>query len=75
MAQVPLMPIDLNPPPEVHRDHVPCYDVPFNLLVAEPVSRAQRKAIPKAQAACDKEWDKLLTVSYTHLPLPTILLV
>ena len=31
-----------------------------NLLVAEPVSRAQRLKIPKAQEACNKEWDKLL---------------
>ena len=32
----------------------------FNLLVAEPITRTQRKQIPKAQAACDKEWEKLL---------------
>ena len=30
------------------------------MLVAGPVSKTQRKQLPKAQAACDKEWDKLL---------------
>ena len=30
------------------------------MLVAEPVTRAQRANIPKAQAARDEEWAKLL---------------
>ena len=34
--------------------------MPFNVLVAEPAAKTQRKQIPKAQAARDKEWDKLL---------------
>ena len=61
-ADIPLMllKIDSFQTPVVHRDHIPEYNSPFNLFVAEPVTRAQRKKIPKAQEACDIEWDKLL---------------
>ena len=36
------------------------FDFPFHLLAAEPISRIQRRQIPKAQAACDKEWEELV---------------
>ena len=58
-SHVPQMPINSRPPPEVHRDHVPDYDFPLNILVTEPAFRAQRKAIPKVQEACNKEWETL----------------
>ena len=51
---------NLPPPAPTHRNHVLEYDFPFNLLVAEPVTRAQRRTLPKAQKACDDEWGKLL---------------
>ena len=35
-------------------------DYSFNLLVAETITRTQRKQIPKAQAACNTELEKLL---------------
>ena len=41
-----------------HRHVLADFDFPFNLLVAEPIIRIQRKQVPKAQAACDKEWEK-----------------
>ena len=46
---------------EEHRHFIAAFDFPFGVLVAEPVSETQRKQIPKAQAACDTEWDKLLS--------------
>ena len=57
---VPSMPIQVVPAVQAHRDHVPDFSYPFNLLVAEPVSKTQRAKIPKAQEACDAEWLKLL---------------
>ena len=59
-VSAPRFPIEINPEPQPHRDRVPLFENPFHAFVAEPVSRAQRRNIPKAQAACDKEWDKLL---------------
>ena len=41
-----------------HRQFLADLDFPFNLLVAEPMTRTQRRQIPKAQAACDYEWER-----------------
>ena len=41
-----------------HRQFLAEFDFPFNLLVAEHITRTQRRQIPKAQAACDKELEK-----------------
>ena len=57
---VPSMPISSLPLSLEHRDFIPIFDFPFDLLIAEPVTRAQRRQLPKAQAACDLEWNKLL---------------
>ena len=54
------MPIKTVDEKEEHRHLVAAFAFPFNVLVAEPVSKTQRKQLPKARAACDKEWDKLL---------------
>ena len=56
----PAMPIKIVDGNEEHRHFVAAFDFPFNALVAEPISKTQRKQFPKAQAACDKQWDKLL---------------
>ena len=52
------MPILSHPRTPRHRDHIASINFPFS-LIAEPVTRAQRRANPKAQAACDLEWSKL----------------
>ena len=54
------MPIQMIDEKEEHRHLIAAFDFPFAVLVAEPVSKTQRKQLPKAQAACDKDWDKLL---------------
>ena len=54
------MPILMTPMPQKHREYNPLVASPFNLLVAEPASRKQRAQNPKAQAACNIEWNKLL---------------
>ena len=56
----PAMPIRIVNEKEEHRHLIADFDFPFNSLVAEPVSKTQRKQLPKAQAACDNEWDKLM---------------
>ena len=56
----PAMPIQIVDEKEEHRHLIATFDFPFNVLVAEPVSKTQRKQLPKAEAACDKEWDKSL---------------
>ena len=56
----PAMPIKIVDQKEEHRHLIADFDFPFNSLVAEPVSKTHRKKLPKAQAVCDKEWDKLL---------------
>ena len=59
-AVVPSMPISSIPLSQDHRDFDPILSFPFDLLIAEPMTRAQRRQLPKAQAACDLEWNKLL---------------
>ena len=54
------MPIQIVDEKKEYRHFIADFDFPFNSLVAEPVSKTQRKQLPKAQAACDKEWDKLM---------------
>ena len=56
----PAMPIRIVDEKEEHRHLIADFYFPFNSLVAEPVSKTQRNPFPKAQAACDKEWDKLM---------------
>ena len=56
----PRLPIMATPVVQNHRDKCSSFEFPFNMLVADPVTRAQRAKIPKAQAACDEEWAKLL---------------
>ena len=56
--------MEINHKVQSHREFVPWFDHPLDCLVAEPVSKSQRKAIPKAQAACDKEWNKLATQAW-----------
>ena len=51
----PAMQIQIVDAKEQHRHFIADFDFPFNALVAEPVSKTQRKQLPKAQAACDKE--------------------
>ena len=65
-VSAPCMPIQVSVNHTEHRHSLADFDFPFNLLVAEPITRAQRKQIPKAQAACDKEWE-----SYSRDPLGT----
>ena len=60
-AIVPAMPMCIAPSIAEHRNRIPDFENgPFNMLVAEPVSKTQRKAIPAAQKACDTEWLKLM---------------
>ena len=54
------MPIQMVDEKEKHRHRIAAFDFQFNILVAEPVPKTQRKQLPKAQAECDKERDKLL---------------
>ena len=55
------MPMCIAPSIAEHRNRIPDFENgPFNMLVAEPVSKTQRKAIPAAQKACDTEWLKLM---------------
>ena len=43
-----------------HRYKIPDFEVPFNACVARPVGKKEIAQQPKAQAALDKEWDKLV---------------
>ena len=43
-----------------HRFKIPDFEVPFNACVARPVGKKEIAQQPKAQAALDKEWDKLV---------------
>ena len=57
-SDIPEMP--LRSTPYIHRSHdqtVFCYSA----CVARPVDRKERLANPKAKAALDKEWNKLIT--------------
>ena len=42
-----------------HRDHISDWEFPANLAVAIPIHRRDRRLIPEARAATDKEWEKL----------------
>ena len=55
----PCMPIftSVNSNQTEHRHFLADVDFPLNLLVAELITRTQRKQIPKTQAACDNEWE------------------
>ena len=59
-VSAPCMPIQIsvNSNQNEHRHFIADFDFPFNLLLVELITRSQRKQIPKAQAACDKEWEK-----------------
>ena len=58
-VSAPCMPIltSVNSNQTEHQHFLADLDCPFNLLVAGPITRTQRKHIPKAQAACNKEWE------------------
>ena len=60
----PAMPIDIVDEKEERRRVIAAFDFPFNMMLAEPVSKTQRKQTPKARAACNKEWYKLLKHTY-----------
>lgn len=59
-ADVPAMPCVANP--GIHRQKVPTKEPPFNALVARPVGKAEIRSTPEAQAALDKEWNRLLSI-------------
>ena len=42
-----------------HRQKIGPHNWPFNACVARPVGKAEIAANPAAQAALDKEWDRL----------------
>ena len=55
---VPAMPVHAVVSDE-HRPHIPAFEFPFNALVARPVSKAEVRSNPKAEAALLKEWTAL----------------
>ena len=57
----PRMPLcDVDTEVEGHREKMPSHDSIVQALVARPVGKAEIAAQPKAQAALDKEWNKLV---------------
>ena len=57
---VPLMPVSPNTlADEAHRPLYPLYRLYLEVAVARPVSKQERQSNPKAQAAIQKEWDRL----------------
>ena len=55
---LPAMPVHAHTH-DAHRPHIPMFEFPFNALVARPVSKAEIRNNPKADAALMKEWDAL----------------
>ena len=44
---------------ELHRDKVAPKVLPFNAMVAKPITRKEVAKIPRAKAAMDEEWERL----------------